>query len=326
MKYIKIVVERSDKMKINFKENCKSLFKSAIHTNDLIERRNKSWFAPIIILILSTLLMLLPNYISSTNIKKDALMGNFPGIDKAYDAIINSSLDCKVVDGSLSCSGEQTTFIDEAGEDIIYTVAIKPGTQLGDTSVNFNNDKLTDNLVVLYDNYIKIRYIQRDYVKEKIQNYEIIGNYSKLEGFNLKEIANRIKENPDSLKNETADFVSSAYKSTLNVGLYASFIAYVIPFFLFVLITSFMLISPTLLKRKKGLKFGECMKISITSSLPAIFISAFAYLLLGMNIPMVLGVVYLVRISYIYIKYFMSNKNNIYKTLYSTTGEERFNF
>lgn len=312
-------------MKNKIKENFKSIFKSSVNTDILIERRKKSWLVPLIILLLSVIMMIVPSYISSLVIEKNTLLSNFPNIEEAYSAIVNSGLDCKVNDGLLKCEENDPVLNVIVGDKIKYTVIVNQKDSIGDTSVSFENQKYTDNIVILFEKYIKIRYVQRDYVSESVSKYEIIGDYSKLENFSFTDVSTKINEDSSILKEETANFINCAYKSTLSTGLYASFIAYVIPFLLFFFITSFMLYSPTLFKRKKGFTFSECMKISLTSSIPALVISTLLYVLFKVNIPMILGLIYLIRIVYIYVKYFMSNKNNIYKQLYANTGEERFN-
>ena len=126
------------------------------------------------------------------------------------------------------------------------------------------------------------------------------------------------------LSSEINFFINKVHKSTLDTRLLSDIINALISFSLLVIVTSFMLKSPTLFRRKKGFKFGECLKISLTSAIPAFLFGILSFLLLGIDFAVAMGFIYLIRIVYIYIKYFFSNKNNIYARLYESTGEERF--
>ena len=324
LKYIKILPERSDYMKINFKENCKSLFRSAIDNKALFERRKNSFIAPIVILLLAIVMMCVPNYLLSLGVKGSDLLKQFPHIESPLETLLTSSLDCKVVDGSFICDDNEQPLNVVVGDTIKYTVIVNQNTIAADTEVVYNTPKDTDNLIILLKNYIRIRYVERIYVEGEIKTHEIIGDYSNFEGFNLKEISTAISNNPELLSEETNTFIEKAYKSTLDIALYASFINSVVPFLIFILITSLMLKSPTLFKRKKGFTYLECMKISITSILPALLISTVSFLLLGTDVASILGIVYLIRIIFIYFKYLWSSNRNIYVELYNSTGEERF--
>jgi len=311
-------------MKTSFKENCKSLFKSCIDTRVLFERRKNSFLIPLLIFVLSIMMMCLPNFLLSYTSNNETLLQKLPGADVALETLFTSSIDCKVENEKLVCAEEQEPILVVVGSDIKYTIIANQDTISTDTNVVFGNPKDSDNLVMLLEDFVRIRYVQHDYVNEKVEKYEIVGYYSKLEGFDFKKISSELSSNPDLLDETIVDFVGKVHKSTLAVSLYTNFISAITSYTLFVLVTSLMIKSATLFKRKKGFTFYESLKISLTSSLTSLLISSVLLLLFGLNFSTIFGLIYLGRIVYIYIRYFFSSKNNIYKELYSSTGEERF--
>lgn len=311
-------------MKINFKENFKTLGKSIYNTKALFETRKNTCIVPILILILSVFMMCVPNYLLSKNANQDDIVNGLPGIRKPIETILTSDLDCSVKNSSLLCNINQAP-LNQLVEDegIKYTVVVNETTLTG-TDVSKETEKDTDNLVVLYESSIYIRYTERDKVNKDVETYIIVGDYSDLEGYNFKEVSANLNSNPDKTDTVVGDFIENVYKSTLDTQLYVNAVSSVLSFSLFVLITSLMLKSPTLFKRKKGFKFTECLKISLTSSLPAFLISLIAYFLLGIEFGSILGIIYLIRIVYVYFKYIFLNKNNIFVQLYEETKDERF--
>ena len=311
-------------MKLNFKENCKSIAKSCVNNVVLIERRKNSFLIPLIIFILCVFMMSVPSFLYNNSMTSTKVLNQFPKIEEPLTTVLTSSWDCEVVDQSLVCSEEQEAISLVIGDNVKYTIIANQKTISQDTTVSTEIPKDTDNLIMFLDNYIRIRYIERDYINNSIQKNEIIGDYSTLEGFSFKEIAQKIDENPEILSNEINSFINKVHKSTLDARLLSDIINALISFALLVIVTSFMLKSPTLFRRKKGFKFSECLKISLTSAIPAFLFGILSFLLLGIDFAVAMGFVYLIRIVFIYIKYFFSNKNNFYTKLYESTGEERF--
>lgn len=311
-------------MKEKFLNNIKSLFKSITNNRILFDRRKNSFLSPLIIFILTICMMILPTYFSNMNTKSNDIVKNFPEISAPMEKLLTSSLDCSVKDKILVCNenAEQINIV--IGEDIKYTLVVNQSSFSANTAVEYSNPKDTDNLIILLKQYIKIRYIQRDYVKEEIVSYEIIGDYSELEGFNFKQVSEKLKSNPDLLQNEVNNFVHKAYISTLDTQLIVNLSSSLLSFLLLVLVSSLILKWPTLIRRKKGFKFRECLKIAITSSLPALLIGVLLFFSLGMEFALPYGIIYIVRVLYIYFKYIISSKNNIFKQLYEETNEERF--
>lgn len=310
-------------MKNKLKENCKSLFKSCIDTKTLFERRKNSFIIPIVIFVLSVATMCVPSFVRSLMVDSKDIYKQFPDIKVPLETLLTSDLNCKIENKNFTCENLNQDMI-VVGDKIKYTIFINYDNSAIDASVDLKNPKDSDNYILLLKNYIKIRYVERDFINEKVNKNEFIGDYSKLEGYDLKEVSNDIKQDPSILESEMSDFVMKAYKSTLSSNFKVSLYYAFLPYFIFVLITAFMLKSPSLFKRKKGFKFSECLKISLTSSLPALIIGFFATLLFNINASLVIGLIYMVRVSYIYIRYMFSNKNNIFDELYKTTGEERF--
>lgn len=311
-------------MKKNFKDNFKSLFKSAINNRVLFERRKNSFIAPFIIFLLAIFMMSVPSYLFSMNVSKDKVIRNFPDVKEPISALLTSSLDCKVVNSKLVCSETADQINLVVGENTKYTVIANQSTITTDTTVSYNNPKDTDNLVILLSQYIKIRYCARDHINQKVDTYEIIGDYSKFEGYDFKEIAQTLSSSPETIDTEATNFVYNTYLSTLDTRLIISVSSALTSFLLFVIVASVILKGTTLFRRRKGFKFSECLKISITSSLPALVLGTVFYFLIGIDFAMSYGFIYLIRIVFIYIKYILSTKNNIYTELYNETNEERF--
>jgi len=290
-------------MKINFKENMSSLFKSSYNNKVLMDRRKNSLVIPLIILALAIFMMAVPNFLFSINTKSDDIIKNFPEISKPLEHLFTSSLDCSVKEEKLVCNENAEQINVVVGDDIKYTVIANAKSISIDTTVAYENKKDTDNIIILLNKYIKIRYVERDYVNEKVKVYEIIGDYSKFEGLNFKSLSDKISNKPELLSREINSFVHNTYLSTLDTQLLVILSSSAIMLLLFVFVTSIILKAPSLFRRKKGFKFSECLKISLTSSLPALFFGIVVYFLLGISFPLTYGLIYVIRIIYIYFKY-----------------------
>ncbi len=304
-------------MKEKLINNFKSLFKSAIDTKALFERRKNNFIFPLIILILSLLMMYVPQYNFIMNVSKAELLKNFPEIKQPLTELFTRSLNCSVKEAKLVCSEEteEVNFISGDNErNIKYNVI-----------VNSTVNEMSDNTIILTSTLIKIRYTQKDYINNNDSIYEIVGDYSKLEGYNFKDVSEKLTNDPSLIDKEVEDFIFNTYNSSASTRFLVSFTTSIIPFMIFILVTIIIIKWPTLLKRKKGFSFIECIKISLTSALPALLISSLAFFLFGMNFSFLFAAIYVFRILFIYFKY-ISSKNNIFKNLYEETKEERFNF
>jgi len=322
-------------MKEKIINNAKTLFKSCTDNKILFERRKNSILIPIIIFIISIFMVTVPSYLSSNKLSSEKVMKNFPYIEEPMKKLLTYSLDCSVEDAQLICADDaikinepiNVTQLDENGDETViatYYIMANNST-IKNIDVEYNTPKKTDNIILLLKNYIKIRYIVRDHVNEEIISYEIIGDYSEFEGYNFKEISEKLTSNPELADKEIIDFIYTTYLSTLDTQLLVNLSSSLLSFLFFVLISSLILKGPYLFRRKKGFKFSECLKISLTSSLPALLAGILIYFIFGMDFALVYGIIYIIRIIYIYFKYILSNKNSIFKELYNQTGEERFN-
>lgn len=281
---------------------------------------------PFIILLCIILLLALPQYLAVKSVDNGTLVKNFPQIEKPMSEIFTSSLDCSVTDGVLECADNVPSLnkVVEGENGIKYTIIVNQKTIALDTAVSLANPKDTDNIIVLYSQTVRIRYIHRDYVNEKVDSYEIVGDYSKLEGFSLKQIAQKLENNPDSLKNEIDDFIINIYRSTFKTQLILNLSSSMISFLLLVLVACIVLKSTFLFKLKKGFKFSECFKISLTSAAPSVAICLLFSLLFGFSsFASIFGFLFVSRILFIYFKYILNNK--IFKELYEQDKDERFN-
>lgn len=311
--------------KEKFKSNMKTLAKSTYNNRALFERRNNSFLVPIIILLLVIAMICIPSYVLSKKSKSSDIIKNFPEIYSPMESLLTRNLDCRVVNSTLTCeeNAEKVNII--VGDSIKYTVIANNPTISIDTNVVYENPKNTDNLILLLSKYIKIRYSQRDFVNGTVKKYEIIGDYSDFEGYDFKEISQKIANNPETLNSEIENFVHTTFTSTLDTKLLVTLSSSLVSFLLLILVTAIILKGPYLLRRKKGFKFSECLKISITSALPALVIGMITYLLTGLDFATAFGAIFMLRIIFVYFKYIFSTKNSIYKTLYAETKEERFN-
>lgn len=312
-------------MKEKIKNSCSSFFKSIFNNRELFERRNYSSFFPFVIFLLIISMMILPSYIAATNLDSDMVMKNFPKINAPVEKLLTSSLDCHVTDGTLVCSEDAIEINTIVGEDIEYTLVANQDSFSINTAVSYEEPKKTDNIIILLKNYIKIRYCERDHVNKKVISYEVIGNYSKFEGYNFKEISDKISNDPSLLENEISNFVYNTYSSTLKTQTIAKLSSSLFSLTLFILISSLILKWPTLLKLNKGFKFSQCLKISITASAPALIFATIIYFLFGIEFFLSFALIYVVRILFIYFKYFFTTKNDIFAAIYNKTHEERFN-
>lgn len=323
-------------MKNNIKENAKNLLKSCTDNKVLFERRKYSILVPLIIFFLSIFMVSVPSYLSSNNVSKEDIMKNFPGIQEPMEKLLTYSLDCTVQNAKLVCS-ETADMINEpvnvygisadGKEYVMYTYTIMANQNVvPSTEVTYSEKRETDNLILLLKNFIKIRYVARDYVNEKVTTYEIIGDYTKFEGYDFKQMSEYLINNPDEVETTVTNFVHNTYLSTLDTKLIVDLGSSLFSFILFVLVSCIILKGPTLFKRKKGFKLIECFKISLTSSLPALVFASIAYLFGKIDFVLIYGSIYLVRLIFIYVNYILSTKNNIFAQLYNQTGEERFRF
>jgi len=308
----------------NIKANINSLFKSFINNKELISRRKYSILFPLLSLILIITLLTVPSYLSYKFMGTNTLMKSFPEIEKPMETLLTSSLDCTVKNAKLECSEDADALNVVVGETIKYTIIANQDSIATNTEVTYSTPRDTDNLIILLNKYIRIRYIQRDHVNEEIVKYEILGNYTLLEGYNFKEIATKLANDPTLISSETEKFIVNTYKSTLSTKLVVSITDSIVSFLLLLAVTCLVLKGSHLFKRKKGLKFIECFKISLTSAFPSIILSLLVSLMFGMSsIPFIFGLLFVGRIIFIYFKYIFTN--TIFKEIYAETKEERFN-
>lgn len=307
--------------------NTQTFFKSFVNNRILFERRKNSILYPIAILMLIVLLLALPSYFINNSVNGKDVMKNFHQIDVPLKEILTSGLDCEVKNGIFTCSEDTPSLIKVVGgeekHDSTYTIIVNQKSLAIDTEVSYTASKDTDNLIILYSQIVRIRYIHRNHLTHDIDVYEIMGDYTTLEGFNLKEVSEKIANNPDSSSKEIENFILKIYRSTLDTQLFVDLASSIISFLLLTLITCIMLKGK--LKRKKGFTLRECFKISMTSALPSIAACILLSFLLGISSASSLfGFLFVGRILFIYFKYIVNN--NIFKELYAKTEDERFNF
>ena len=312
-------------MKNKFFNSTKKLLESSYNNKALFERRRSSFVAPLLIFILTICMMVLPQYIYSNNQSSKDVLKSFPEINAPLSALLTKGLDCSVKNNKLYCAEDAEQINIVVGENIKYTVIANVSSISANIDVEYNAPKDTDNFVLLLNNFIKMRYVERDHVNQKIITYEILGDYSEFEGLNFKEISQKIANDPSIVNTEVEQFVFKTYKSTLDTKLIVNLSSSLLSFVILVLTVSLIFKFPTLFKRKKGFKFSECLKLSLTSSLTALIAGVLLFFVANIEFSFTFGMIFVIRALYLYFKYILSSKNNIFKELYIETKEERFN-
>ena len=312
-------------MKKKFIDNLKSLFKSSYDNKILFERRKNSFLAPIIIFVLTICMMILPSFFVLNSKSSADIMKSFPKINEPLSTLLTSNLNCSVKDNKLDCAEDAEQINLLVGDEIKYTIMANLSTIGTNIDVVYNTPKDTDNFILLLQNFIKIRYVERDHVNQKVITYEILGDYSELEGYNFQEVSNRIYNDSSIINQEIENFIFKTYHSTIDTNLIVNLSSSLLSLLLLILTVSFAFKFPTLLKRRKGFKFSECLKLSATSSLSAFIIGTLLFFVVNIDFSIIFGMTFIIRALYVYFKYITSGKNSIFKELYTKTGEERFN-
>lgn len=312
-------------MKKKFSENIKSLLKSFINNKELFERRKYSLLIPFIFLVISITALSLPSYILAKNIKSESIIKEFPSVTEPMKVLLTSDLKCKVENAALVCDENSSpiNMIIEGENGIKYTVIANQKSFATDTTVDPNKAKDTDNLIIFLNKYIRIRYVVRDYVNETKVN-EILGDYTNFEGMDFLKLSKQLKEDIDGANEKVNDFILDTYKSTLETKLYVNTIDYLVSFSLLVIITCIILKGQFLFKFKKGFRFTDCLKISLTTTLPALILGTLIFLMSGVDLGTTFGFIFIARIMFIYFKYIFP-KNNILRQIYLETKDERYN-
>lgn len=312
-------------MKNKFITNIKSLLKSFISNRELFKRRTYSIIIPLIFFLISCATLSIPSYFSSRKMEFDTISKNFPSLEEAMEELLTSGLKCTVSNATLVCDKDSPAVnkVVTTENNIKYTIIANQKSIALDTTVDQNKAKDTDNIIIFLNNYIRIRYVIRDYVNP-VEVNEILGDYSIFEGINFEELSTELLENENTQSNEVQGFILSTYKSTLKTQLFLNIVSSFISFSLLVLVSCIMLKGQYLLKRKKGFKFSDCLKISLTTTFPALLISLLISLLSTADFATVFGFIFVARIVFIYLKYIFP-KNNIFINLYEETRDERFN-
>ena len=312
-------------MKTKFSSNIKKLLKSFINNKELFERRKYSLFFPIIFLIICIISLSLPSYIISKNIKSENIIKEFPSITEPMKYLLTSDLKCKVENSTLVCDENSApiNMVIEGENGIKYTIIANQKSIATDTTFDDSKAKDTDNLIIFFNTFIRIRYVVRDYVNETKSN-EIIGDYTIFEGLDFNLLSAQLKQDPDNANEQVNNFILDIYKSTLKTKLYVTVIDYLVSFSLLAIISSAILKGKTLFRLKKGFSIVDCFKISLTSTFPALIISIIISLISMVDIGTVFGFIFITRIMFIYFKYIFP-KNNIFTQIYLETKDERFN-
>lgn len=137
---------------------------------------------------------------------------------------------------------------------------------------------------------------------------------------------NELKEKAinDYLLDESNTIIYQGYKALASQTIYNGILANVAMYLMFILISALLFKGNFLLKKNKGFKYSQGIKLALVSSLQSLIIALVLYLI-GMDLMNALGLAMTVRILYIYCRYTGSKKNTQWlDDLYEFSGNERF--
>lgn len=139
------------------------------------------------------------------------------------------------------------------------------------------------------------------------------------------EIELKDKASNDYLLEKGTMIIYEGYRSLAKETIYNGVLANVTMYLTFILICALLFKGNFLLKKNKGFKYSQGIKLSLVSSLQSLLIASFLYLL-GFDLMSMLGLAMTIRVIYIYCRYTGSKKNKVWlDDLYAYSKDERFN-
>ena len=326
------------KNKFNFKQYFKDLLSSITSTASLFKFCVYSWLTPLIILILTLSIMIIPSFVSYNTLQAEDITENTKYVDKILMNVLSSNIDCSVTNGALSCNQDYAPFtstytLETKDGDIEYTykVFIKNNVSDVDFSVGtFETPKENENYLIFFEKSFQYRYVYREPITKTVMEYGYDSSYEKLEGLSFSQIYNNYSniENADEanqyLQTQANDIILKGFKVVAFNFIYVSILSSAGMYLLFLLIVALLIKGNTMLKKKQGFTYSQALKIAIVSSLQSLLL-ALLVMLMGSNFMNALGLTLTGRTLYIYIKYTGSKKNTQWSDdLYEYTKDERF--
>lgn len=316
------------------KEISIDLFKSLYKTMDLFKFCIHNWITPLLIFILICAVMVVPTINTYNSIKLEDITKNVSYLDKVVAHVLSNDVKCSINDSKLTCDEgysyrEVYEFKNNNDDTIKYNIFINTSVSDIDFSVgSFGEHFDTDNYLIFFETTFTYRYAYHNPQTETVNEYKLYGFYDNLNGINLHDVYTTSLQQEDSqayLLSQGQNIIVEGYKAVASELILTTLVSNIGLYILFMLVVALLLKGNFLLKRKKGFKYSQALKIAIIGSLQSVLI-ALVLSLFNMNFSDMFGLAICVRMLYIYIRYTGSKKNTKWiEDLYELTKDERFN-
>jgi len=310
------------------------LFWSLFKTKNLFKFAIYSCITPIIILCFILGMFTIPSIITYNSITVEDITNNVAHLDKVVAHALSQDIKCSIGEQKLNCEeGYSYETLYEFQNDNNDTIKYKIFVNSDISGIDFKTGKFgqhydTDNYLIFFETTFVYRYTYHSPKDESVTEYNLYGFYDNLEGMNLHNIYEESLTKDDSnsyLIEKGKTIILDGYKAVAYEAVFTDVVANFGIYLLFMLIVALLIKGNYMLKRKKGFKYSQALKIGIVSSLQSTLI-ALVISLLRIDFFTILGLAIVVRILYIYIKYTGSKKNTEWlEEMHEYTKDERFN-
>jgi hypothetical protein len=287
---------------------------------EAIRAYTKSWKVSIFAYLISILILLTPITVSKLFTSNQSILDSFDNIELAFNDVYeyqNAGIPCEIKSGELTCINDESFEIESNG----YLIVINKDLD-NNIDVDKNKASITDNIIIMNKSDFYARYVVREddgIVYQPISELE--GDYSKISNINFQIIYNNVKNKDESYQSShylanTIYLLNGIDLSNFNRDLVLWTIQNVLSTMLLVVSSALMIF----LGNRKGQRADEygfkgSLKISFVSLIGVSFVCSVIGLLSLELTPVLLSVVYIVRILLIYINQFTrrGQKYNIVK-------------
>jgi len=334
--------KKNSSKKENFINYLKDLGLSIVKTKNLFRFAIRHWITPLIVFIVVTLLLTIPQFINNaTRTGDEVIQGT--GIlysDKVISHALSQDLKCKVENGKLKCDEgfsyvETYEFTNEkTGKNVAYDIYVNAAD-----TINTRDDdgyfevkdfaKEGDNYVAFYEESFIIRYVSRNSDTGDYLIYKMYGFYTQLESLDLSEVYSIYTQKAEAEKEEYLDYVSDSiialgFDAATSERQFIELSSNLLSYIILLLIVALLIKGNFMLNRKKGLKYSQSFKIAIMASLQSCLI-ALALSLFNFNIVNVFGLALTIRTLYLWLRYTASRSNTTWlNDLYEYSKDDRF--
>lgn len=337
------IQDPNQKKKEDIKKYLKDLGLSTIHTKNLFRFGVRHWITPLIIFLITIACFIVPPYIkNNSQTGQEAI--NKTGVlyaDTALSHILSTDVKCKVNDSyKLECDEgykfieSHKEFENEYGKKIYYDLYVNAPNEITalDENEHFKVSSFSDpgdNYIALYEETFIIRYVHRNDDTGSYYISKLYGFYNDLQGLNLHQKYDEI--NALSQEERSAKYTELAHEIIVKgyqaANVEASFIQLTSNLFSYLLllaVAALLVKGNYLLNTKKGLKYTQCIKITIMMSTSALPI-AIILNLLGFDLITLFGLILTCRALYVWLRYTASRKNIMWlNDLYEYSHDSRF--